>query len=149
MFVRTPYNYDMRLAGMLTATFNTDPSLAQQSGKDDADINVIVKRFNLTGMVSQVPLPPTYDDFTGVSTFLDAMNLIRAGEESFAAMSADTRSRFGNDPAAFVEFCSDPANLEEMRKMGLAVPKEEPASPPDPTRVIVVATEASASDQKK
>ena len=28
----------------------------------------------------------------------------------------------GNDPQAFVEFCSDEANLDEMRKLGLAIP---------------------------
>ena len=39
------------------------------------------------------------------------MNAVRGAEESFMAMPAEVRSRFGNDPQAFVEFCSDEANL--------------------------------------
>ena len=49
------------------------------------------------------------------------MNMIARAHESFDALPADVRARFGNDPGAFVEFCSDEKNLPAMREMGLAV----------------------------
>jgi hypothetical protein len=40
------------------------------------------------------------------------------------ALPADIRFRFLNDPGRFVDFCSDPANRDEMSKMGLLRPSE-------------------------
>ena len=47
-------------------------------------------------------------------------------QEQFAALDAAVRSRFDNDPAKFLEFTADPANADEMVKMGLAVAKPAP-----------------------
>lgn len=98
-------------------------SLAVQSEKDNCDINVIVRRFGVTGQLPVVARPPTYEDFGGVFDFQSAMNMIRASEESFAEMSAEVRKRFNNDPHEFVDFCTKEENLPEMRKLGLAVPE--------------------------
>jgi phage internal scaffolding protein len=42
-----------------------------------------------------------------------------AAQDSFLALPAKIRSRFGNDPALFVEFASDEANKDEMKALGL------------------------------
>lgn len=96
-----------------------------QSAKADADINVIVKRFGITGQMPASVRLPSYGDFSGVSDFQTAMNVVRSAEESFLELPASVRKRFGNNPQAFLEFCSDEANIDEMRKMGLANPKVE------------------------
>lgn len=104
-----------------------DESRAVQSQKEEADINTIVKRFGLTGQLPQSVRVPTYGDFGDeVFDYTSAMLAIRRADESFMAMPADVRARFQNDPQQFVEFCSDEKNLDEMRKLGLAVPKAEP-----------------------
>lgn len=106
-----------------------DESRTVQSDAKDADINVIVKRFGVTGQLPVVQMPPLNVDFSeGVFDFRQAQDLIIAARHSFMQLDADVRSRFGNDPALFVDFCSNPDNLAEMRKMGLAVP-EKPAEP--------------------
>lgn len=111
-----------------------DESLTVQSQKDDADINVLLKRFGITGVLPQNVRPPVYADFDAIIDYKSAMDAISAARDSFMAMPADVRDRFKNDPQEFVEFCSNPANLEEMRKLGLAVPAPEPAEPaPEPT----------------
>lgn len=107
----------------------------QQSQAAETDINLIVKRFKVTGLLPQGVRIPTYGDFDGVSDFRSAMDAIIAAEKSFMAMPSAVRSRFGNDPAEFVKFCSNPDNLEEMRKWGLAVPKK---ADPEPLAVRVV-----------
>ncbi len=99
-----------------------DESRTNQSQAEEADINTIVRRFGVTGMLPQGVRAPTYGDFTGVGDFRDALEAIRAAERSFSQMPADVRARFANDPASFVDFCSNPENIDEMRKLGLAVP---------------------------
>lgn len=104
-----------------------DPSLAVQDQADEADINTIVRNFGITGKLPQSVRVPTYGDFEGIDDYREAIEAVRAADASFMAMPAEVRSRFGNDPAAFVDFCSDPSNLPEMRKLGLAVPEAAPA----------------------
>lgn len=118
--------YDRRKVSDDTGLSCPEPTLAVQSQKDEADINTIVKNFGITGVMPQGVRVPTYGDFDAVDDFQTAVHAVKAAEESFMQMPADVRAKFLNDPQRFVEFCSDAANLEEMRKLGLAVPKAEP-----------------------
>lgn len=122
VFLRTPYNYDMDNVSFESGLLCEDATRTQQQFADEADINTIVERFNLTGQLPTDVRAPQYADFEGVFDFKTAMNAIRQAEESFMAMPANVRARFVNDPQRFVEFCSDSANLEEARKLGLAMP---------------------------
>lgn len=45
-------------------TYNTEPTLTDQSGAHDADINVIVGRFLKTGVAPGSAQEPMYGDFT-------------------------------------------------------------------------------------
>lgn len=98
-----------------------DPSLAVQSQKDEADINTIVRNFGVTGRMPAGVKVPSYGDFEGVADYRSALEAVNAAELSFNALPSEVRSKFANDPQAFLEFCSDVGNLEEMRKLGLAV----------------------------
>ena len=109
-----------------------DPSLAQQSFKDEVDINVLLERFKVTGQLPQNVVLPTYGDFTGLTDYRTAMAAVLKAQDQFMAMPADIRSRFGNDPQAFMDFCSKEENLPELRRMGLANPlpdKQDQAKP--------------------
>lgn len=103
------------------------PSLAQQSFKDDADINVLLERFKVTGQLPQGVRVPTFGDFNGVSDYRSALDAINLARDSFMSMPPDVRARFSNDPQKFLEFCSDPSNVDEARRLGLAVdrPKDD------------------------
>lgn len=124
MFIRTEFNYDMNLAGDESGLRCMDGSLAKQSFAEEVDINTIVRRFGLSGELPVGVRMPTYGDFTGVSDFRSAMDAVVAARESFDTLPAHVRTRFHNDPAEFVDFCSDDDNIAEARKLGL-VPKEE------------------------
>lgn len=123
VFVRGTYNYDVDLASDEAGLVCLDKSLAQQSQKEEADINTIVQRFGITGMLPQNVRPPLQEDFVDIVDFHSAQNAIMAARDSFMRMPAGVRARFDNDPGAFVAFCSDEANIDEMRKLGLAVPR--------------------------
>lgn len=122
IFVRAgfPFNYDVDQASVLSGLECKDKSLTRQSEAQDADINVIVKRFNVTGQLPQGLRLPTYADFDGIFDFRTAMDAVRAAEAAFLQVPAEIRARFGNDPHLFVQFCSNPENLGELRKLGLA-----------------------------
>lgn len=122
-FLRTPYNYDTEQASDESGLKCLDKSLAQQHMKDEVDINTIVQTFTRTGMLPQHSLPPLAEDFTQVKTFQQALDLVVEARESFQQMPAEVRNRFGNDPVAFVDYCSNPDNREEMRKWGLYSPE--------------------------
>lgn len=108
-----------------------DPGRTQQHFKEECDINTIVERFGLSGQLPQNVRVPLEAEFVEAFDFQTAMNAIRRAEESFMQMPAKVRARFSNDPGAFVDFCSDEANKEEMRSLGLLV--EKLAEPPADT----------------
>lgn len=111
-----------------------DPSLAVQSEKEQADINVIVARALATGQAPQHVSGLLTGDLTEIPSDLQGMfALVDEARASFLSIRPDIRQKFGNDPVEFARFVSDPANLEECRKLGLAVPAPEaPAAPPPP-----------------
>lgn len=130
IFLRTPFNYDTEKASREAGLKCKDVTRTQQNFAEEADINTIVNRFLRTGvMPNSIDAPPQFADFEEVFDFQSAMNTIRAAQESFNALPARTRARFGNDPHEFVAFCSDENNAEEMIKMGLRVPP--PTTAPD------------------
>lgn len=118
-------------ASRASAIKTVGESMAIQSEKENCDINVIVRRFGVTG---SVPLPrklPTYGDFSQIMDFRTALDAVREAEQAFEELPADIRDRFRNDPQRFVEFCSDEKNLNELRELGLARPEV-----PEPPEVI-------------
>lgn len=126
--VRALYNYDADEVSYRTGYVETMESKTIQSQKDEADINNIVRMFGVTGRLPESVRVPTYGDFSLVDDYRSAIEAVREAEASFMAMPADTRARFQNDPQQFLDFCTDPSNLEEMRKMGLATQAVVPAS---------------------
>jgi len=76
-----------------------------------------------------------YGDFSGVPDYKEGLERIMAANEMFDSLPARLRDRFGNDPAKFIDFATNPENLDELRTMGLA-PMEAP--PPKPQLVQVV-----------
>ena len=88
-----------------------DPSLAQQSFKDDADINVLLERFKVTGMMPQGIVLPQYGDFTGVTDYQSAANALLRANDEFMKLPANLRARFENSPQKFLEFCSVKENF--------------------------------------
>lgn len=113
--------YDTEQASLEAGLQCDDPSLTQQHDKDEADINVLVRRFGVTGEVPQTTVAPVYEDFTEVANdYHSAMNLILQANQSFSELPAEVRLRFNNDPGMFVDFVSNYENISEMREMGLA-----------------------------
>jgi len=139
-FVRSASNYDVDLASRESAlVFPDDEGRAVQSAKEECDINTIVKRFGLTGELPDDLRMPQSGDFTGVSDFHSAMNIVRAAEEEFMRVPAELRARFNNDPARLMAFLDDDKNRDEAVKLGLV------NKPPEVTRDVVQAVDELSS----
>jgi phage internal scaffolding protein len=119
MTLRDAGNYDRKAESDRTAIPPGGPSLTVQSQSEDADINVLMKRFGVTGHFPENPRVPSYGDFSHITDFRSALLAIRAAEEAFAEYPADFRARFENNPQNFLMFCEDPANIDAMRQLGL------------------------------
>ena len=119
VFLRTPYNYDLEEVSNATGLSCNDPSKTVQDGKDDADINVIMERYARTGQFKPPAGMPQYGDFTSVSDFQSALNMVMAADKGFMELPARIRSRFHNNPADLLEFLAVDANRQEAIDLGI------------------------------
>jgi phage internal scaffolding protein len=119
LFLRTPYNYDLDAASNESGLGCEDPTLAQQHYKEECDINTILQKFNISGLLPETPLSPRYGDFTGISDYHTALNRVIAAQDEFDALPANIRARFENDPAQLIEFLENENNRPEAENLGL------------------------------
>lgn len=128
--------------------FDDEVSMTRQEFADESDINIIMQRYEKTGVMPTMNAnrEPQYFDVTDMPTdFREAMDYMIAAEDAFMSLPATVRRDMGNDPANFVEFASKPENLAKMREWGLAPPAQEPAEPLA-VRVVSEPAPGSAGD---
>lgn len=112
----------------------------KQEFKDECDINRIMRKYQRHGVELPAGLPVgTYGDFSRVTDYREAQDILLQARAQFDALPAKVRDRFQNEPANLLAFVSDAANLEEARSLGLL--REEvtvttlqttPVTPPAP-----------------
>lgn len=149
MFVRSGMNYDKRANSAATAlVIPDDPEkedLTKQEFKEETDINVLLRRFAITGKLPENVRMPVYGDFEQIDDFHTAANAIATAREAFDQMPAEIRDRFGHDPQKFVDFCLDERNLGEARALGLVPPAELEAGASTAQPAPTPATPATAA----
>lgn len=101
-------------------SFDPDLAMTEQSHKDECDINVIMSRYQVSGILPQTVqlLEGQFADVSEID-FQSAANLVAAAKSMFMELPSSVRSRFSNDPAAFLAFTNDPNNRPAMAEMGL------------------------------
>lgn len=112
-----------------------NPSIGRtkQSHKDECDINVILRKYDKTGLITHVNTAAAqYGDFTEINEYQESLNLVINAQNAFDELPSSIRKKFGNDPGAFFEFVTDPANEAACVEMGLA--HQRPLDP-DPAPV--------------
>jgi hypothetical protein len=132
------------------------PSMTRQEFADECDINTIMAQYDryLADPMRSLRGEPQYVDFTEMPlTLMDAMEVLHRGTAAFMTLPAKVRREFDNDAAAFVDFASDPANIDQLRDWGLAAPLPDPPPveqprPPVPPAPADEAAEPPASKSK-
>lgn len=107
----------------------TQPSMTQQSPKDECDINVIVERAKRGEDLSRITRTPIYGDFRTIPSYKDALQIVINAQNAFNSLDAFVRERFQNDPARMVDFLNDPKNRDEAVRLGLVNPPPVSDSP--------------------
>jgi len=123
MKFRKHFDYEVKAASdeAAAAAIPDGPGLSMtvQSMAEDADINVMLRRFGVTGQMPVADRLPEYGDFTGISDYQSALHAIHEAEDRFLLLDPKIRARFDNDPQMLLEFVSNPANKPEGVKLGL------------------------------
>lgn len=96
-------------------------SLTDQQYLDECDINRILKTYGATGKLPVTIKSGVSGDFSELGDFQSCLDKINRAKDEFAALPAELRARFGNDPVSYVDFVLDPANTDECIKLGLKV----------------------------
>jgi len=105
-----------------------DEDRTVQSYKEDADINVMIRRFGISAVAK--PQEAGFYDFTNApADYMEALNAINEADRRFATVPAEIRARHENNPAKFAAWLHDENNADEARKLGLLKPLPEIRKP--------------------
>lgn len=125
------------------------PSRTKQSHKLECDINHIIKKHDKLGILTHVNKAiAMYGDFTEKNEYADAQNLITTADKNFLALPSEVRRKFDHKADEFLEFATNPDNLDEMVSMGLAI-KPKKVKKPLPTEVTIISSEKNEESIKK
>lgn len=102
--------------------FDPDEGRTQQQFRDECDINNIMARYQVSGVVDHVAkFQGQYGEIPEVD-YHQAMSVIASANTMFEELPSSVRDHFDNDPAAFLAFCEDENNIDKLREWNLANP---------------------------
>lgn len=137
MIIRTRYEHEGTRTGVKFPT----PSQTFQSEKNDTMIEAYLRKYRATGFFGdpQRKAAAMFGDFSGLEDFQTIQNKMARIREHFDALPSTTRRFFGDDPANYVAFVTNPQNLQKSIDMGLLAKEdnnekafEAPAASPQP-----------------
>ena len=128
MSFRSPYNFDTDVSSFSSGlSLPEEDDMAQQSFKDECDINTLVKVYANTG-VPGADIPPMVFEVDRVIDYQTALNELRAADEAFMSLPSGVREFFENDPAQLLDFVHTPENRDKAIELGL-IPKPREDAP--------------------
>lgn len=96
-------------------------SMTEQHHHDAVEINSLIKRHDGHDLITHVTTSTArYGDYSEINEYEMWANKVAQANAAFMELPSGIRKKFGHDPGAFFEFASNPENLREMVKMGLA-----------------------------
>lgn len=101
--------------------------MTKQEFRDTTDINKMVAQYELTGLVQNANGGvPMYGDVSEMLDYKEAADKVGRANSMFAALPAELRERFGNDPGRMISFLSEAKNVDEAVRLGIVVLRERP-----------------------
>lgn len=132
IFFKTPWNHDRDAESLATGLTCNDPTKAQQQFKEEADINNILRKFLNTGELNTIG-EARYANIEELADLQDVIVTRAQVEEAWNALPAIARNAL-NDPETmvrYVEHCLQTGDLDPLRELGLANPKQDAPKPPE------------------
>ena len=107
----------------------TGVSMTQQQFAEESDIHNILRSHDRNQHLASIHRGnELYADFSNVTDFSDALELIQNAQTEFMNIPSNIREKFKNDAGEFYKYASNPDNHQGLVDLGLAKPQE--ASPP-------------------
>ncbi len=101
----------------------TEPSLTKQSFKKECDINVIMSKYQKSGLISHINTHEARYGETSAQSFTEAQYLVAEAQSMFAELPSKARRYFNDDPKAFLAFTEnyDPeTDKQQLIDLGLS-----------------------------
>ncbi len=99
---------------------NEEPGMTKQSFKDGTDINLIIQKYDAQGVLTHLnEAAGSFADVSEISDFQDALDVVRAAEETFMQLGSRARKVFRNSPAEFLDAAHDLEKRELLVEAGL------------------------------
>lgn len=115
----TPFRSAYSKKLQISLSFPESSPHTRQEFKEECDINNIMAQYMQSGEFFHInESAPQYLDCTG-EDFRQHMDYIAGAFSMFEELPSAIRSRFDNDPAEFLDFCSQEKNRPELADMGL------------------------------
>ena len=126
---RSKYN-----PGVTPGLFFSKPSLTEQSHKRSCDINILVSRYQQTGVLGDPSqyLDLHFGDFTEIGDYQEQQLAIAKARQSFEGLPSNVRDAFANNPAKFIDALFDPSQRKKLEVLGLVKAPAPSATPLDP-----------------
>ena len=131
MEVRTPYNYDRDEVSKNTALVCEDESLAQQNMKDDADLNIMIRKYGV--LPAQQVNWKEFDATVIPRDYHQLQNMMKEADAAFLSLPGEVRQSVDNDPEKFLAMVD--AKKAEIKKQEKESAKADKGSV-DPTPVV-------------
>lgn len=91
----------------------------EQAQKHLTDVHALLEPAKKRGLLRHAyDYEGEYDDIPPL-TYEDALNTVAKAEQMFDALPRDIKNKHGNNPSNFLAWAQDPANGEQMLKMGI------------------------------
>lgn len=96
--------------------------MTKQEFKKSCDANEIMRRYTRTGVLPEEKRRKLYGDFSESVDYQEACNIVIQAEEQFMSLPSELRKKLDNDPAKFLNYVHDEANIDELREYGIFEP---------------------------
>lgn len=121
-----------------------DESLTVQSFAQDADLNVLAKRFGINAIPTAPLDAATFRDTTQDPDLRQILDYRIEAQNQFRGLPAKLRRRFHDNPAELWQFLQDPDNAEEAIRLGLLTAAPATSGTPTASPSTAPATNATS-----
>lgn len=96
-------------------------SMTRQEFSEECDFNTVMHKWQVSGLITHVNTQqPQYLDLSEAIDFQESLAIVQRAQAMFASLPSHVRDRFGNNPQSLLDFLSNPENIDEAVKLGLA-----------------------------
>lgn len=111
-----------------------EPTLTQQHFFNETNINEILSRYSVTGVLPVNSQDAWYADISDIpQSYQAALEVSKAAQEHFLQLPAKVRAFFENDVSRYVDFVTNPSESDIVVGVDLGlftVPEEQPVDEP-------------------